>query len=114
MFTHTGARLGKIQIKAFFRFCRVKITAQRFHMESNLVFIETEPDKRYHPVCHNCGFQAKKIHSYNKRMIRDLNIRMNAYASSPAVFISFSLVRFDFAHRPEFVEGKNTNGKLRL
>jgi hypothetical protein len=50
-------------------------------MESKLVFIETEPDKRYHPVCHNCGSVAKKIHSYNRRMVRDLNVRMNAYAS---------------------------------
>lgn len=66
--------MSKIQIKAFFRFCRVKIGAQRFHMESNLVFIEANPDKRYNPVCHNCGSVAKKIHSYNKRMVRDLNI----------------------------------------
>lgn len=66
--------MSKIQIKAFFRFCRVKIGAQRFHMESNLVFIEANPDKRYNPVCHNCGSPAKKIHSYNERMVRDLNI----------------------------------------
>ena len=66
--------MSKIQINAFFRFCRVKITAQRFNMESNLVFIETEPDKRYNPICHNCGSVAMKIHSYNKRMVRDLSI----------------------------------------
>ena len=45
--------MSEIQIKAFFRFCRVKIGVQRFHMESNLVFIEANPDKRYNPVCHN-------------------------------------------------------------
>jgi transposase len=66
--------MSKIQINAFFRFCRVKITTQRFHMESNMVFIETEPDKRYNPICHNCGSVAMKIHSYNKRMVRDLNM----------------------------------------
>jgi hypothetical protein len=73
--------MSKVQVNAFFEFCRVKITSQRFHMESNLVFIEAESDKRYNPICHNYGFTAKKIPSYSKRMVRNLNIRMNAYTS---------------------------------
>ena len=73
--------MSRIQSKAFFRFCRVKITTQRVHMESNLVFIEANPDKRYNPVCHNCGSVAKKIHSYNRRMVRDLNMRMHSCES---------------------------------
>ena len=50
-------------------------------MESDLVFIEAEPDKRSNSVCHNCGSVAQRVHSCNKSMVRDLNMRMHSYES---------------------------------
>ena len=32
------------------------------------------PDQRYHPVCHECGSKAQRIHRHEKRLIRDLNL----------------------------------------
>lgn len=46
--------MSKIQIKAFFRFCRVKVTEQRVDISKKVVMIKVEPDKRYKSVCYKC------------------------------------------------------------
>jgi len=66
--------MSKIQIKAFFTFCRVKVMEQVADITKNMVNVKIRPDERYHPVCHGCKKSIKEIHSYNERIIRDLNI----------------------------------------
>jgi len=46
--------MSKIQIKAFFKFCRVKIMEQVVDTFKKVVTIRVQPDERYNPVCHNC------------------------------------------------------------
>lgn len=66
--------MPKIQIKAFFNFCRVKVMEQFVDMLQKAVTIKITPDKRYHPICYSCKRSIKEIHSYNERIVRDLNI----------------------------------------
>jgi len=66
--------MPKIQIKAFFKFCRVKVMEQVVDAANKIVTIGVEPDNRYGPRCHKCGRITRQIHSHNRRTIRDLNI----------------------------------------
>lgn len=66
--------MSKIHITPFFKFCRVKIVYQEVYETKKIVKINLEPDMRYAPVCFKCKKKIKEIHSYNKRIIRDLNI----------------------------------------
>ena len=66
--------MSKINIKPFFKFCRVRVTKQFFDIENKKVHITVVPSKRYKPVCHKCKSQAKTVHAYKKRTIRDLNV----------------------------------------
>lgn len=66
--------MSKIQIKAFFNFCRVKVMEQIVDTVKKVVTIRVQPDKRYSPVCYNCKRSIKEIHSRNERPVRDLNI----------------------------------------
>ncbi len=66
--------MSKIQIKAFFKFCRVKVMEQIVDTVKKIVTIRVQPDKRYTPVCYNCKKKIKEIHSHNERPVRDLNI----------------------------------------
>ena len=36
--------------------------------------IHARPDKRFQPVCHECGRQASGIHRWTQRKIRDLSL----------------------------------------
>ena len=66
--------MSEINIKAFFQFCRVKVTKQSVNIQERAVFIEVKPDKRYAPLCHQCNSPSGSIHSYRQRTIRDLNV----------------------------------------
>lgn len=66
--------MSKIHVSPFFRFCRVKLVKQEVDTTQNMVTITVEPDERYCPICHKCQRKTRQIHSYYKRMIRDLNI----------------------------------------
>lgn len=66
--------MSKIQIKAFFKFCRVKIVEQVADVLNKVVTIKMKPDERYYPVCHRCKKSVHEIHAYHERIVRDLNI----------------------------------------
>jgi len=66
--------MSKINVKAFFKFCRVKTMEQAVDIIKKTVTIKVEPDERYSPICHRCKRTIKEIHSYNERTIRDINI----------------------------------------
>ena len=66
--------MSKIELKAFFEFCRVRIVKQAVNIRSKLVFLKAKPDERYKPVCHNCKGHSDSIHSYHERTVRDMSI----------------------------------------
>lgn len=66
--------MSKIKITTFFEFCRGKAVEYHRDIKENLVQIQVQPDARYNPICHTCKRRVKRIHSYNTRTIRDLNI----------------------------------------
>ena len=66
--------MPNIQVTAFFRFCRVKAMEQTVELEKNSVYIKMRPDIRFTPLCSKCKERVKKIHSYNRRIVRDLNL----------------------------------------
>ena len=58
----------------YFSFAGTKITGQIISPSCSVAWIKVEPDLRYKVLCHVCGGQAQKIHSYENRLIRDLNV----------------------------------------
>lgn len=84
--------MSKIQLKAFFPFCRVKIMEQVVDTVKKLVKIHIQPNKRYHPVCHNCKRSTNEIHSYNERIVRDMNI----FNAKTFLFVTYRTVKCQF------------------
>lgn len=68
--------MSGLSITKYFPFMRMKITEQSVHHEDvSSAIIKLAPDKRYQPLCHQCGRQAATVHSKGHiRMLRDLNI----------------------------------------
>ncbi len=65
--------MSGLSISSYFPFTRVKVVSQQVHDEGAL--IKLAPDRRWRPVCHDCGGPAGIVHSRgHRRMIRDLNL----------------------------------------
>jgi transposase len=50
------------------------LVRQSVSQSGDLAWIEVEPDKRFHVVCHVCGQPAGAIHQWQCRPLRDLNL----------------------------------------
>ena len=61
-------------IAPYFPFRRIKIISQSVNCETTVSHIQVKPDKRFQPICHECGRRAAGVHSWTQRKIRDLNI----------------------------------------
>ncbi len=66
--------MSRINIKTFFKLCRVRVAKQIVDMVDKLVKVMVVPDKRYKPLCHKCNSPVERIHSYRERTVRDLNV----------------------------------------
>ena len=66
--------MSRINITPFFKFSRVKIVDQKVSSDLSVVYVDTVPDGRFTPICHECKEKSKSIHSYDKRAIRDIDI----------------------------------------
>ena len=66
--------MSALSIRPYLPFCRVRIVRQSVSAEGDLAWIEVEPDARYRPICHVCGQPAAGIHSWDRRVLRDLNL----------------------------------------
>jgi len=84
--------MSKIQIKTFFKFCRVRIMEQAADILNKMVTIKVKPDKRYHPICHRCKRSIREIYSYKERMVRDLNI----FDARTLLFVIYRTVKLPF------------------
>lgn len=58
-------------ITKLFPFRRIKITKLNVS-DQNRVIVHAEPDRRYVPVCSSCKQRVKSVHSYNRRILRDI------------------------------------------
>ena len=69
--------MSNYSITSLFPFRRVKIK-NFFQMEEpdlgSVYFVILTPDKRFRPICHECGCKGEGVHSWHKRQIRDLDI----------------------------------------
>jgi transposase len=68
--------MSGLSIAAYFPFARVKVVSQIIHLESSPpgTQIRLEPDRRFRPLCHDCGV-AGSVHALGqRRILRDLNL----------------------------------------
>jgi transposase len=66
--------MSVLSIAAYFPFRRIKIVNQTVNPEVAETHIQAQPDKRFQPVCHECGRKASGVHSWTQRKIRDLSL----------------------------------------
>jgi len=64
--------MSTLSIAYYFTFERMKVTNQTVNNDGKRAYIEIEPDKRFHPVCHMCKGTNTTIHCWESRDIRDL------------------------------------------
>jgi len=61
-------------IAPYYPFRRIKITDQNVTPDTEGAHIQMKPDKRFIPICHECGHKATGVHSWTMRKVRDLNM----------------------------------------
>jgi transposase len=66
--------MSLLSIAAYFPFRRIKIVNQTVSPQATETHIHAQPNKRFQPVCHECGRKASGVHSWTQRKIRDLNL----------------------------------------
>ena len=66
--------MSVMSITHYFPFRRLRITHQSVSVWDKSVRIEMVPDKRFIPICHCCGNPCPGIHSWDGRVIRDLDM----------------------------------------
>jgi transposase len=66
--------MSALTIASYFPFRRIKIISQRVNSQATVAHIQVKPDKRFQPICHECGKPAAGVHSWTQRKIRDLSM----------------------------------------
>ena len=66
--------MSVLSIAAYFPFRRMKIVNQTVSPKAAQTHIQAGADKRFQPVCHECGRRASGVHSWTQRKVRDLNL----------------------------------------
>jgi transposase len=66
--------MSSLSIAPYFPFRRVRLLSQFVIPEAGTVRIEVEPDRRFHPICHLCGHAGLRVHDWQRRSLRDLNL----------------------------------------
>jgi transposase len=66
--------MSELSIASYFPFRRIKIVTQTVTPEATGTHIHAQPDKRFRPICQECGRRASGVHSWTQRRIRDLNL----------------------------------------
>jgi len=65
--------MSALSITQYFPFPRVRIVRQRISGEARKAYLEAVPNKRFRPICHICGKRADRVHSQERRWVRDLD-----------------------------------------
>lgn len=66
--------MSGLNINLFFQFSNSVVYAQEIPPEGKDALFFVRPNKRYRPVCHQCGESVSAVHSYHWRIVRDMNI----------------------------------------
>jgi len=66
--------MSVLSIAHYFPFRRIRIIDQCISVKAKMAQIDIVPDKRFHPICHQCRSPSLKIHSREERVIRDLKL----------------------------------------
>ena len=68
--------MSSLSIAPYFPFARVKVVSQAVHLDCRPpgALVHLAPDRRFRPLCHDCGAPAP-VHSAGlRRVVRDLNM----------------------------------------
>jgi len=65
--------MSALSITQYFPFRRIRILSQDVFTTCHQAQLRAEPDGRFTPVCHVCGCRCRRIHSWRRRAIRDLD-----------------------------------------
>jgi len=65
--------MSSLSIAHYFPFPRVRILRQKVSGDARNAYLEAVPNKRFRPICHICGKPARRIHSQERRWVRDLD-----------------------------------------
>lgn len=68
--------MSALSIAPYFPFARMKVVEQNVHLdlEKPGALLRLEPDRRFRPLCHDCG-AAGPVHSHGlRRILRDLDV----------------------------------------
>ena len=66
--------MSSLSIRPYLPFCRVRVVRQSVSADEPTAVVHVEPDRRFAPVCHACGATASRVHSWDVRPLRDLNL----------------------------------------
>lgn len=66
--------MSKLTIAPYFPYRRVRLESQSVAATGKAAVIHAAPDRRFAPRCHRCGQPCRRVHSWDQRMIRDLNL----------------------------------------
>jgi transposase len=68
--------MSGLSIASYFPFTRVKVVQQNVHLDLPLpgTLIHLQPDRRYHPICRQCGTPGVVHLQGLRRIVRDLNL----------------------------------------
>lgn len=65
--------MSALSISHYFPFPRVRIIRQEVTADAKKAYLMAVPNKRFRPICHLCGKPASRIHSRERRWVRDLD-----------------------------------------
>ena len=65
--------MSVLSIAHYFPFPRVRITRQKVFSKATRAYLEAVPRKRFRPICHLCTRPASRVHSQERRWVRDLD-----------------------------------------
>ena len=66
--------MSALSITPYFPFRRIRILSQQVYSSCKKALLRVEPDRRFTPICHVCGCRCRQIHSWRRRLIRDLDL----------------------------------------
>lgn len=66
--------MGTLAVSKYFPSDRMVIEGQQVSEEAGEAIIRARPDKRFTPICYECGERAEGIQSWHERRIRDLDL----------------------------------------
>lgn len=65
--------MSTLSIAHYFPFPRIRILRQQIAGDARKAYLEAVPNKRFRPICHICGRRADRVHSQERRWVRDLD-----------------------------------------